>query len=109
MPGSGVYIHERENDGASRDEGGKPGERRKNMKTATPPTESTPVEIKNTSRHFFYYCPKLDLWALGRTREEAEMTLREEIRLLLTKCRDYLDSSESLNGSGYAMVEIRPS
>ena len=96
-------------DGASKGEGGKSGVRRKNMKTATTRTESTPIEIRNASRHFCYYCPKLDLWAVGRTREEAETTLREEIRLLLTKCREYLDSPESLNGNGYATVEIRPS
>jgi len=79
------------------------------MKTPTTQSESTPVEIKNASRHFFYYCPKLDLWAVGRSREEAETTLREEIRLLMMRCREYLDGPESLNGNAYATVEIRPS
>jgi hypothetical protein len=97
------------NESALSEEGGKPGLERKNMKMTLSRTESNPVEIRNASRHFVYYCPKLDLWAVGRTREEAETTLKEEILLLLTKCRDYLDSPEALNGNAYATVEIRPS
>ncbi len=78
------------------------------MKTMTTPTESDPVEIRK-DRYFFYYCPPLDLWAVGTTREEAEAKLKEEIRLLLARCREYLDSAESVNGNGYPTVEIRPS
>ena len=95
--------------GASREEGAKPGVERKNMKTTATRSESTPVEIRMVNRHFVYYCPGLDLWAVGRTREEAELTLKEEIRQLLIKCRAYLDPTESINGNSYAMVEIRPS
>ncbi len=80
---------------------------RSNMRTTTSQTESTPVEIRKDIRYFFFYCPKLDLWAVGRTKEEAESRLREEIQLLLTRCREYKDSGESPNG--YATVEIRPS
>jgi predicted RNase H-like HicB family nuclease len=80
---------------------------RKNMKTTAARTEPAPMEIGRGHRHFVYYCPNLDLWALGRTREEAETTLREEIRLLLAKCRRYLDSPLPISGNGYATVEIR--
>ena len=96
-------------DGAPKGEGGKAAVERKNMKTTATQTESTPVEIRMANRHFVFYCPKLDLWAVGRTREEAETTLREEIRMLLAKCREYLDPAESINGNSYATVEIRPS
>jgi hypothetical protein len=60
------------------------------MKTTTLLTESGPEEINNSTRHFFCSCPNLDLWAVGRSREEAENTLREEVRLLLARCRDSL-------------------
>ncbi len=79
------------------------------MKTTLTRTVSTPVEIGyRHSKHFFYSCPKLDLWALGRTREEAETNLKEEIRWLLARCREHLDCADSLTGNGYATVEIRP-
>ncbi len=105
-----AYIFMREKaDGAPREEEGRPGVERKNMKTTATPSESTPVEIRMANRHFVYYCPGLDLWAVGRTREEAEMTLKEEIRQLLMKCRAYLDPAESINGNSYTLVEIRPS
>ena len=79
------------------------------MKTTTLLTESGPAEINNPTRHFFCSCPNLDLWAVGRTREEAETTLREEILLLLARCQDYLDGAETLTGKSYATVAIRPS
>jgi hypothetical protein len=79
------------------------------MKMTTARTETAAVEIGKAGRHFVYCCPKLDLWAVGRTRAEAETTLQEEIRLLLARCREYLDSPESVNGNGYAMFELRPS
>ncbi len=78
------------------------------MKTTAARTETTPVEIRRESRHFFFCCPNLDLWAVGRTREEAEMNLREEILLLLAKCRMYLDAAEAGPAGGYATVELRP-
>ncbi len=77
------------------------------MKMITARTETAPTEIGKTARHFAFYCPKLDLWAVGRTKEEAETTLQEEIRLLLAKCREYLDSPDSFNNNGYATIEIR--
>ncbi len=79
------------------------------MKMTTARTETAPAEIGKAVRHFVYCCPKLDLWAVGRTKAEAETTLKEEIRLLLARCREYLDSPESVNGNGYATVELRPS
>jgi len=97
----------REKNEAPEGEEGNPGVERSNMSTTTSQTESTPVEIRKDTRHFFFYCPKLDLWAVGRTKEEAESRLKEEIRLLLTRCREYVDSGDSPNG--YATVEIRPS
>jgi hypothetical protein len=99
----------REKGGARGGRGWETGTGRKDMKMTTARTEIAPVEIGKAARHFVYYCPKLDLWAVGRTKEEAETTLREEIRLLLARCRDYLDGPESLSGNGYATVEIRPS
>jgi predicted RNase H-like HicB family nuclease len=98
-----------ETEGAPRGEEGNPGVERKSMKATATRTESTPVEIRNDNKHFFYYCPKLDLWAVGRTKEEAESRLKEEIQLLLARCREYLESGDSLNGNGYATIEIRPS
>ncbi len=76
------------------------------MKTTAARMESTPVGIRRDTRHFFFYCPNLDLWAVGRTREEAETNLREEIRLLLAKCRIYLDAADA--GTGYAAIEFHP-
>jgi hypothetical protein len=85
------------------------GAGRKDMKMTTARTETAPTEVGKTARHFAFYCPKLDLWAVGRTKEEAETTLKDEIRLLLARCRDYLDGPDSLSGNNYATVEIRPS
>ena len=74
------------------------------MKTTTLLTESGPAEINNPTRHFFCSCPNLDLWAVGRSREEAENTLREEVRLLLARCRDSLDGVKTLTGDGRAKM-----
>ena len=79
------------------------------MKTIATRTEPNPPENEKAARYFVYCCPNLDLWAVGRTREEAETTLREEILLLLARCRDYLDGAETLTGKSYATVAIRPS
>lgn len=79
------------------------------MKSRTTQNEPTPVGTRKENKHFFYYCPGLDLWSVGRTREEAEEKLKEEIALLLTRCSEYAGSAESLNGSGYPTVEVRPS
>jgi hypothetical protein len=60
-------------------------------------------------RHFFYSCPGLDLWAVGRTREEAERKLREEIAVLLTRCSKYDALDTLLEDRASAAIEVRPS
>jgi predicted RNase H-like HicB family nuclease len=97
------------NAGAAREEGGKSGVERSKMKSRTTRSEPTPVEMRKENKHFFFCCPELDLCSVGRTREEAEEKLKEEIALLLTRCSEYAGSAESLNGSGYPTVEVRPS
>lgn len=78
------------------------------MKTRTATTEPAAGGTSRDNRHYFYYCPNLDLWAVGRTQEEAEARLREEILLLLARCREYLSFGAPLKGNGYPSFEIRP-
>jgi hypothetical protein len=60
-------------------------------------------------RHYFYSCPGLDLWAVGRTREEAERRLKEEIAVLLTRCSKYNPLDKLLEDRASASLEVRPS
>ncbi|MGB7295970.1 MAG: hypothetical protein WBC70_10310 [Candidatus Aminicenantales bacterium] len=61
------------------------------MKEKTTPQTSAHPDIQAETKHFFYACPSLDLWSVGRTREEAERRLREDVQVLLARCSKYSD------------------
>jgi len=77
------------------------------MKPKTTLQESSPLDIQAETRHFFYSCPSLDLWSVGRTREEAERRLREDIRILLARCSKYSDLDRLLENHCLKTLEIR--
>ncbi|MFZ2054421.1 MAG: hypothetical protein WAU81_09505 [Candidatus Aminicenantales bacterium] len=77
------------------------------MKAKTTPRESTPLDIQAETRHFFYSCPGLDLWSVGRTREEAERRLREDVQILLARCSKYDDLDKLLEDRCLKTYEIR--
>ena len=59
------------------------------MRSKTSPQASTHSETQMETKHYFYTCPSLDLWSVGRTREEAERRLREDVQILLARCSKY--------------------
>lgn len=79
------------------------------MKGAVAMKESNQIDGNMETRHFFYSCPGLDLWAVGRTREEAERKIKEEIAVLLTRCSKYSALDKLLEDRVSAALEIRPS
>lgn len=78
------------------------------MKGTAAMKETNPID-NIEMRHFFYSCPGLDLWAVGRTREEAERKLREEIAVLLMRCSKYNALDKLLEDRASASLEVRPS
>jgi len=79
------------------------------MKGAMEMKEISQIDNGMEARHFFYSCPGLDLWAVGRTREEAEAKLKEEIAVLLTRCSKYGALDKLLEDRASAALEIRAS
>jgi len=71
--------------------------------------ETNQINSHMETRHFFYSCPGLDLWAVGKTREEAERKLREDIAVLLTRCSKYSALDKLLEDRASAALEIRAS
>lgn len=69
----------------------------------------TPTGKSGRTRHFFYSCPGLDLWAVGKTSEEARRTLWEEIAILLMRCSKYSPLDKLLEDRAARSLEIRPS
>ncbi len=65
-----------------------------------------PLQAKRESKYFFFYCPGLDLWSVGRTREEAEKRLKEEMRLLLSRCSRYPEFNKGLCHCHLSTLEI---
>ena len=78
------------------------------MKPNATRTEPDNPETVRSPRYFVCCCPNLDLWAVGRTREDAERTIREEILLLVARCRDYLDGEEAVLGTKWETIAGRP-
>ena len=79
------------------------------MKGTAAMKESNPIDINTETRHFFYSCPGLDLWSVGKTREEAERKLREDIAVLLTRCSKYNALDKLLEDRASVALEIRAS
>lgn len=79
------------------------------MRTKEKSRKPTPQEAGQETRHFVYSCPGLDLWSIGRTKEEAENKLRQEMQLLWMRCSKYDDLEPFIGDSAFATVEIRPS
>jgi predicted RNase H-like HicB family nuclease len=77
------------------------------MKTSETMTVSLPIQIKKEPEYFYYYCPVLDLWSVGKTKEEAERKLKEDLRLLLTRCSKHDTLDKVLSDCGFTTVEIR--
>ena len=77
------------------------------MKSKTTPQASTHSDMQMETRHFFYTCPSLDLWSVGRTREEAERRLREDVQILLARCSKYSDLDRLLEDRCPKTLEIR--
>jgi hypothetical protein len=59
------------------------------MKNSETTLVSSPSQTKKEPKYFFFYCPDLDLWSLGRTREEAQKKLEEDLRRLQMRCSKY--------------------
>jgi predicted RNase H-like HicB family nuclease len=77
------------------------------MRTSEKTTVSIPIQIKQEPKYFLFYCPVLELWSVGKTKEEAERNLKEDLRLLLTRCSKYKTLDKVLSESGFTTVEIR--
>jgi predicted RNase H-like HicB family nuclease len=76
------------------------------MRTSEKTTVSIPILSKKEPKYFLFYCPVLDLWSVGKTREEAERNLKEDLRLLLTRCSKYTTLDKVLSDCGFTTVEI---
>lgn len=76
------------------------------IRTKTTPKEASPLDVQAENRHFFYSCPSLDLWSVGRTREEAESRLREDIQILLSRCSKYSELDRLLEDHCLKTFEI---
>jgi len=76
------------------------------MKPKTTARESTPIDIQPETRHFFSSCPGLDLWAVGKTREEAERRIREDVQILLARCSKYDELDRLIEDRCLKTVEI---
>jgi predicted RNase H-like HicB family nuclease len=77
------------------------------MRTSAKTTVSIPIQIKKEPKYFLFYCPVLDLWSMGKTKDEAERNLKEDLRLLLTRCSKYKALDQVLSDCGFTTVEIR--
>jgi len=76
------------------------------MKTSAKTTVSIPIKIKKEPKYSLFYCPVLDLWSVGKTSEEAERKLKEDLQLLLTRCSKYNSLDKVLSDCGFTTVEI---
>jgi predicted RNase H-like HicB family nuclease len=76
------------------------------MRTSERTTVSIPIKIKKEPNYCLFYCPALDLWSVGKTREEAERNLKEDLRLLLTRCSKYTTLDKVLSDCGFTTVQI---
>lgn len=76
------------------------------MKSKMTPQVSTHSDIQMETRHFFYTCPSLDLWSVGRTREEAERRLREDVQILLARCSKYSELDRLLEDRYLKNIDI---
>lgn len=76
------------------------------MKTSTTMTLSLPIESKGESKYFVYHCPALDLWSLGKTKEEAERDLIQSLQFLLERCSKYDSIDKVLSDCGYKNVSL---
>ena len=64
------------------------------------------MDIQAETRHFFSSCPGLDLWAVGKTREEAERRIREDVQILLARCSKYDELDRLIEDRCLKTVEI---
>ncbi len=64
------------------------------------------LQAKRESKYFFFYCPGLDLWSVGRTREEAKKKINEEMRLLIARCSRYPEFEKNLCHCHLSALEI---
>lgn len=77
------------------------------MKTSTTMTVSLPIQSKSESKYFVYYCPALDLWSVGKTREEAERDLIQSLQFLLERCSKYDSIDKIMSDCGYKNVNVQ--
>lgn len=69
-------------------------------------TRCHPLQAKRESKYFFFCCPGLDLWSVGRTREEAEKRIKEEMHLLISRCSRYPEFNKDLCHCHLSALEI---
>ena len=76
------------------------------MKTSTTMTLSLPIQSKGESKYFVYCYPALDLWSVGKTREEAERDLIQSLQFLLERCSKYDSIDKVLSDCGHKNVSL---
>jgi hypothetical protein len=76
------------------------------MKPRTPLAGSNPAEMRTENRHYFHHCPGLDLWSVGKSRDEAEIKLKEEIHALLARCSKYEGPDIPRSARAYETYEM---
>jgi hypothetical protein len=79
------------------------------MKETAANRKSNPMNNKKEVRHFFFFCPGLDLCSVGGTRKEAERKLREEMLMLLMRCSRYDELDYFLAEGCFDAVEVHAS
>ncbi len=77
------------------------------MKATVTFTVSFPIEVKKETRYHLASCPTLDVWACGKTQQNAIENLRDTLQLFLTHCFDQGTLEMVLKGCGFTSLKKR--
>ncbi len=75
------------------------------MKATVTFTVSFPIEVKKEARYYLASCPVLDVWACGKTQQNAIDSLKDTLQLFLTYCFDHGTLELVLKGCGFTSLK----
>jgi len=75
------------------------------MKATVTFTVSFPIDVKREARYYLASCPVLDVWAYGKTQQNAIENLKETLQLFLTHCFDHGTLEMVLKGCGFTSLK----
>jgi predicted RNase H-like HicB family nuclease len=75
------------------------------MKATVTFTVSFPIEVKKIAKYYLASCPTLDVWAYGKTQQNAIDNLKDTLQLFLTHCFDRGTLEMVLKGCGFTSLK----